>query len=139
MSRFVLDASVALRWFLDDPVPEYAAKVKRMLLDGDRVVVPVVWNLEIANALVNAARKGVAPPEDLDDHLLKIEELMIDKIESQPEGISIRTAFATGRTFGLTAYDASYLDLAQTEKLPLSTLDAQLRKAAERAGVEVIR
>jgi predicted nucleic acid-binding protein len=139
MIQFVLDASVALRWFLDDPIPEYAAGVKRMLLDGNRALVPVVWNLEIANALVNAARKGVTPPEDLDDYLLKIEELMINHIETRLEGISIRRAFMTGRTLGLTAYDASYLNLAQAERLPLSTLDAQLRKAAERAGVEVIR
>ena len=139
MIRFVLDASVALRWFLEDPVPEYAARVKRMFLNGHRALVPVVWNLEIANALANSARKGVAPPEDLDDHLLKIEELLINHIETQPEGISIRRAFTTARTFGLTAYDAAYLDLAQSENLPLSTLDAQLRKAAERAGVAVIR
>jgi predicted nucleic acid-binding protein len=110
-----------------------------MLLNGHRALVPVVWNLEIANALVNAARKGVAPPEDLDDHLLDIEDLLIRYIDSQPEGISIRRAFTTGRNFGLTASDAAYLDLAQTENLPLSTLDLQLRKAAERAGVEVIR
>jgi predicted nucleic acid-binding protein len=138
VTRFVLDASVALRWFLEDPVPEYAARVRRMLLYGHRALVPVVWNLEIANALANSSRKGVTPPEDLDDHLLKIEELLVHHIESQPEGISIRRAFTTARTFGLTAYDSSYLDLAQSEKLPLCTLDAQLRKAAVRAGVELV-
>ena len=139
MIRFVLDASVALRWFLEDPVPEYAARVKRMFLDGHRALVPMVWNLEIANALANSARKGVVPPEDLDDHLLQIENLLIRHIESQMECISIRRAFTMARTFGLTAYDAAYLDLAQSEKLPLCTLDAQLRKAAERAGVELVR
>jgi predicted nucleic acid-binding protein len=136
--RFVLDASVALRWFLDDPVPEYAARIKRMFLDGHRALVPLVWNLEIANVLANSARKGVVPHEDLDDHLLQIEDLLVRHIESQPEGISIRRAFTTARAFGLTAYDAAYLDLAQSEKLPLSTLDAQLRKAAKQAGVELI-
>lgn len=137
--QFVLDASVALRWFLEDPVPEYAVRVKRMLLDGHRALVPMIWNLEIANALVNAARKGVTPPEDIDDHLIDVEDLLIRYIDSQAEGISIRRAFTTGRNFGLTAYDASYLELAQTENLPLSTLDARLIKAAERAGVELIR
>lgn len=136
--RFVLDASVALRWFLDDPVPEYAARVKRMLLDGYRATVPVVWNLEVANALVNSARKGVVPAGDLEDHLLDVEDLLVNHIEVQPEGISVRRAFTTGSTFGVTAYDASYLDLAQSEKLPLATLDAQLREAAERAGVEIL-
>ena len=139
MNRFILDASVALRWFLEDPVPEYAARVKRMLLDGHRAAVPVVWNLEVANALVNSARKGVVSSGDLEEHLLDIEDLLVHHIESQSQGISVRRAFTTGNTFGLTAYDASYLDLAQTENLPLATLDAQLRKAAERAGVEILR
>ncbi len=138
MRIFVLDASVALRWFLEDPIPEYAARVRRLLLDGNRALVPTVWNLEVANALANSARKGVTLPEDLDDHLLKIEELLITHVEIQPESISIRRAFTTARTFGLTAYDASYLDLAQSEKIPLSTLDGQLRKAAARAGVELV-
>jgi predicted nucleic acid-binding protein len=139
VSRFVLDASVALRWFLSDPVPVYAAKVKRMLLEGHRAVVPVIWNLEMANALVDSSKRGMVSPGDLDDHLAVIERLLAGSIENQIEGISIRRAFAAARAFRLTAYDATYLDLAQSEKLPLSTLDNQLRKAAQRAGVEILR
>jgi predicted nucleic acid-binding protein len=45
---------------------------------------------------------------------------------------------AVARAWSLTAYDASYLELAQTEKLRLSTLDVQLRNAAVRAGVELV-
>ena len=36
---------------------------------------------------------------------------------------------------GLTVYDASYLDLALRESLPLASLDNALRKAAVKAGV----
>src|SRR5579872_1185301 len=38
---------------------------------------------------------------------------------------------------GLTAYDAAYVDLALREGLPPATLDAQMRKAAERSGVAI--
>jgi predicted nucleic acid-binding protein len=37
------------------------------------------------------------------------------------------------------SYDAAYLDLAVVEGLPLATLDKNLRAAAKRAGVELLR
>ena len=36
MTRFVLDASVAVRWFLSNPVPAYARQVRRLILDVAR-------------------------------------------------------------------------------------------------------
>ena len=39
------------------------------------------------------------------------------------------------RRFGLSAYDAAYLDLALREGLPLATLDAGLLDAAAATGV----
>jgi predicted nucleic acid-binding protein len=42
------------------------------------------------------------------------------------------------RKWNLTAYDAAYLALALSRKLPLATLDRDLKKAAEAEGVEVL-
>jgi predicted nucleic acid-binding protein len=138
VSSFVLDASVALRWFLDDPVGEYADNVRRLVLGGYRAVVPVIWTLEMVNSLVVAERKRKIDAAAVDDRITNIEELLDSYIDTQSEGISARNALAVARTTGLTSYDGSYLDLAQSEKLPLATLDAQLRKAAERAGVDLV-
>ena len=38
----------------------------------------------------------------------------------------------------LTLYDAAYLELAQRRRLPLATLDRELRRAADRIGVAVL-
>ena len=46
---------------------------------------------------------------------------------------------AAARESGLTAYDAAYLELARRRKLPLATLDAKMRAAAEKAGIEVLK
>ena len=43
------------------------------------------------------------------------------------------------RKYQLSAYDASYLELALVEGLPLATLDKRLRTAARSAGVELFR
>jgi predicted nucleic acid-binding protein len=139
VSRFVLDASVALRWFLDDPVDDYAVKIRQLIVDGDRAVVPSIWTLEVVNSLLVAERKAKISAAAVDERLINIEELLDSYIESPIKGTPARRILTVARHSGLTSYDATYLDLAQSENLPLATLDAQLRKAAERAGVEILR
>ena len=45
----------------------------------------------------------------------------------------------TARAFGLSAYDAAYLEVARRERLPLATLDEGLRTAAARSDVGLLR
>ena len=52
-------------------------------------------------------------------------------IDRAPEESSV---LALARTHRLSVYDARYLELAQRERLPLATLDLELRKAARAAG-----
>ena len=47
------------------------------------------------------------------------------------------TAMLAGQ-FGLTVYDAAYLELAQRRRLPLATLDRDLRRAASAVAVELL-
>jgi predicted nucleic acid-binding protein len=47
--------------------------------------------------------------------------------------------FALARETGLSSYDASYLDLAMREGVPLATLHDALRKAAAKVGVELFK
>lgn len=49
-----------------------------------------------------------------------------------------REILALALAHGLTAYDAAYLFLARSERLPLATLDAALRAAAVREGVALL-
>ena len=139
MTRFVLDASVALRWFLSNPVPAYGRRVRRLMLDGARAVVPALWHLEMANGLAVAERRGIVTAADADQSLGDIERLLGQAIESDPALVSVRQALTTARAFRLSAYDAVYLDVARRERLPLATLDEDLRVAASHAGVPLIR
>jgi predicted nucleic acid-binding protein len=43
-----------------------------------------------------------------------------------------------GRSHGLSAYDAAYLELAVRHGIPIATLDADLRGAAEAEGVGIL-
>jgi predicted nucleic acid-binding protein len=135
----VLDASVALSWFLDNPITDYAIAVRGAIVNGTRAVVPSLWHLEIANTLVVAERRRMLVGDALVRSLKDIEQLVAESIDTQNDLVSIRQAVTTARTYDLTAYDAVYLDTARHEALPLATLDRGLRAAAGRAGVDLFR
>ena len=138
MKRFVLDASVALAWFVDRPTAPYADHIRELLLRGERAIVPALWHLEIANGFIVAERRGVVTPSDTVEALQNLDVVIAQAIEHSQDSVSMRRALQAGRKFGLTAYDAVYLETALGQDLPLATLDRQLRSAATKAGVEVL-
>ncbi len=139
MKSFVLDASVALAWFVDDPVPSYAVQIKQFIEGGMKAVVPALWTLEMANGFCMAERRGKLTAEQIDHGLRQLEIITVSGIRIGAEVASIREQLATARAFQLTAYDAVYLELARREGLPLATLDKVLRAAAAKAGVTPLK
>jgi predicted nucleic acid-binding protein len=139
VSRFVLDASVALAWFIDLPIAPYATRIRELLLLGGRAVVPSIWRLEVANGLVIAERRGLRTPSDIALALQNFETVLTQSVEESSYHIPMRRVVATAGQFRLTAYDAEYLDTARIQQLPLATLDQKLEAAAIQAGVELVR
>jgi len=139
VKTFVLDASVALGWTLDNPVPPAATRAKQALLSGSRAVVPALWHLEIANGLAVAERRGILTSHDAMLTIFQLEQLCAQALEIEANIVPMRQAFMTAHTYELSAYDSVYLDLALRGQLPLATLDLALRKAAGKAGVELLR
>jgi predicted nucleic acid-binding protein len=138
VKRFVLDASVALAWFLDRPTAHYADHVRQLLLRGNRAVVPALWQLEIANGFVIAERRGMLTSSDTAEALHSLDVVIAQAIENSQDPVSMRDALHTAREFRLTAYDAVYLNTARREHLPLATLDKRLQAAAAAAGVDLL-
>jgi predicted nucleic acid-binding protein len=138
MRPFVLDASVALGWILDNPVPVQATRARQALLSGSRAVVPALWHLEIANGLAVAERRLIVSAPEVAFALQQLEELCAQSLDVEAEVVPMRQALSTSRSYRLTAYDAVYLDLARRTNMPLATLDGALRAAAVKAGVELL-
>jgi len=139
VSHFVLDASVALAWVLDNPVPVYSLEVRQEMFRGKRGLVPAWWHLEIANGLATAERRRDLSAADAEDALDQILLMAASKVDTQVDLVPARDAHANARAFQLTAYDAVYLELARQEGLPLATLDKGLRAAAAKAGVALLK
>jgi predicted nucleic acid-binding protein len=131
----VLDCSVALAWYFPDENDTYANAVLDSFEDN-RAVAPSIWTLEFLNAFVVAERRGRVTADHTTQCLTQVLALPIEHVLWNPEGTANRL-LDLARIRNLSAYDASYLELAQRLALPLATLDEKLRSAAqvERIGL----
>lgn len=138
MRPCVLDASVAMRWIDASNVPK-ANEVRRRILAGEiGPWVPVLWHWEMANGIAVLERRAVFSAEGAMAAWTEA-QLWADKVKTDAGPRSAASeAFHLARRYRLTAYDAGYLELALRLRAPLATLDQELARAAERAGVELI-
>lgn len=132
----VLDGLVTLAWCLPDQRSKATENVRR-LVATEGAVVPVLWRLEVANGLLMAVRRRRLT-ETLALALLGEVDNMAIPVD--PDGGSAVWArgWQLAATHRLTAYDASYLELALRRRLPLATLDAALARAATAEGTAVL-
>jgi len=78
LTRFVLDASVALCWFFEGQKTAYTEAVLECLARGDEALVPVVWPLEVVNSLVVAARQKTITATQLETFVADLKELPVE-------------------------------------------------------------
>jgi predicted nucleic acid-binding protein len=136
---FVLDASVALSWLLQDADAREAAYafsvLKALRAGGVGASVPMTWGLEIANVLARAERKDQLTEAQSESFLEMLQATQIEA-DSATFMQSLTDTLQLARRYRLSSYDASYLELALRAALPLATLDEDLRRAARKAGVK---
>lgn len=130
---FVLDASVAACWAFDDEDHPVAALALERIR-ADEAIAPSLWWFEVRNTLIVNERRGRLSEADTAIFLRELSRFGV-MLDRAPQETAILT-FA--RQHRLTVYDASYLELAQREAIPLATLDNHLRKAAAALGVALI-
>ena len=130
----VLDNSVFLAWCMgDEDEPTASGAMQRIQEEGG--VAPRIWWYELRNALLVNERRSRISPQQVRDTLADSLELGIEIEDRHDESLVLELA----RRFGLTAYDAAYLEVALRRSLPLATLDQQLREAAEAIGITLFQ
>lgn len=135
---FVLDASVTMRWLTKDGTIAdlaYANFILDKFLEPNvHVHVPSHWPLEITNVMLRSERKGLIDKVASENFLdtLKLAPVMVDLATGAR---AFDDTLAIARYHRLTPYDAAYLELALRLSAPLATLDKDLHRAAEQAGV----
>ncbi len=133
--NFVLDASVTLAWCFEDEGGEYAERVLGALRTSGAVAASL-WPLEVANGLAVAERRGRLDATDARRFMDLVLALPI-AVDPTSRAAAMTASYDLARRRTLSAYDASYLELALRLGIPLATLDVRLREAAQAEGVRL--
>ncbi|WP_308379983.1 type II toxin-antitoxin system VapC family toxin [Streptomyces sp. ISL-43] len=126
--------SSALVLFLTDRGSRGAA-ARRRIGEEDTLAAPYLLDTEVASALLGLARGAKIDPMSLDEHFKTYEGLRLQRHETGPLLPRIRKLYAN-----LSAYDATYVALAEALGAPLLTADARIKRGVQkpRCGIEVI-
>lgn len=136
MTRYVIDASVAIKWF----VPEEGFELALALSRGHRLVAPDLLVIECANILWKKSRRSEISKEDasLAGRLLEGAE-----IELVPMRELVEKTIGFAIELDHPAYDCAYLALASNLACPFVTADENLvrkigRGRARRLGFSLL-
>ena len=139
MSRFVLDNTVTMAWCFADEATEFTETVLHRLSNLiDSAMVPALWLYEVVNVTELAVRKERITAGKTDTFLESLADLPIEIENPALPQVFVSVRALVGQ-YKLTAYDASYLELALRYNLPIAASDKALVKAAQTAGVNLVQ
>ena len=132
----VLDSSATLAWVYAD---EITLPIRHVcdLVSENGAWVPGLWKLEVANILEMGVRRGRHDAAFRDSTLADLALLPIS-VDALTDRQAWGATLHLSERHRLTLYDAAYLELALRRGLPLASLDAELRRAAQAEGVAVL-
>ncbi|MBW2285823.1 MAG: type II toxin-antitoxin system VapC family toxin [Deltaproteobacteria bacterium] len=130
MREMVVDASVALKWYLpDEEWGDRALRILEMHVAGDMALLaPTILPYEVLNALLVAERRGRTAQGLTEDAFQALVELDIALLNPFSETQEI---LAMTRPYSRSIYDAAYMAVAWHRKVDLITGDKRLYNAAK--------
>jgi predicted nucleic acid-binding protein len=133
--KYVLDASVALKWVLPEADSDKAASLGQAFKNGIHdLIAPDTMPIEIAHALTRAERRGLIQPPDGIRRFRSV-SLMLPQLHSYLRLLS--RAFEISSQMRVGVYDCLYVALAEREQCALLTADARLERALGKAFCQI--
>jgi predicted nucleic acid-binding protein len=129
MTPYVVDASIVIKWFVDEV---HAEAARRLQEDQYELSAPDLLWLECGNILWKKVRRRELTPDEA--------RLIWGGLEQQPISafpsrlvldLALEVAFDTNRTVTVTVYDCCYLALAVLTGCRLVTADQKLFNALQ--------
>lgn len=123
MSQYVLDASIAIKWF----IPEvYSDAARRLVASNHTFLVPDFFFPEVGNVLWKRVRRGEDTAENARQILADLNAVPVEVYLSQPlMPLALDIALQTDRA----VYDSLYLALAITQQCQMVTADEKFYNA----------
>ena len=129
MIGYVLDASVAAKWYLprgENLVDESVRLLNEYTSDFTRLAVPDLFWPEMGSIFWKAVRNKRMSGQSADEALQSLSELQLPTFPSYP---LLRDAYRIATRFQCTVYDCIYVALAVASERPLVTADERLANA----------
>jgi len=120
--RIVVDASVAVKWVLNEPRTEAA-----LALRDEQLIAPALWLSEAANALWRHVRLAEMTSDEAFTRMDELENAPVASFAIEPH---VARALEIATQINHPVYDCFYLALALREGIMLVTDDRRFAAAA---------
>ena len=139
MTAFVLDASVTAAWLLPDAASEHTRRLYALIRrDEVEPQAPNLWHWECHNILATGVNSGRIPAASVEG-LWGVLEAIRHRVElHELAPAQHKAVLDVALETGLPTFDAAYLWLARSLRLPLATFDPQQIAAAQHSGVSIV-
>ena len=127
---------MTLAWIYSDETSPAIQQVHDLVIASEAWV-PAIWRLEVGNSLLTAVRRHRITAAFRDAALSDLLALRVMS-DTETDTHAWSSTIQIADLHKLTLYDASYLELAQRRRLPLATLDEELRAAAAASDVMLL-
>ena len=130
MSAIVADASVIVKWFVEEEHSEKALRLRDDHVEQRiRVVVPSLAGYEVLNALRYSGSFGA-------DELVEVSKTLdgYQFLEVEMSGSFAEEAVTMALDYGITVYDAAYLSIGKLRGLEVYTADEELLRKVKKLG-----
>jgi predicted nucleic acid-binding protein len=132
---WIVDASVGVKPYLPEDLDEVARELfNRGRTGRASLYVPDLFYIECANIFWKHVRRQTIPAAHARRSLRNLNDVILFPVSSTD---LLLNALDLALDFGITAYDASYVALAEDLNLPLITADRKLIGKLDGSGVEV--
>jgi predicted nucleic acid-binding protein len=134
--KLIADISVVLSWLFEENQTPQAVLILP-LIQKHGLLVPPLWWSELENGVLMGERRGRKTPDESAAFLKLVRALPI-RTDDTPRHRVSGAVLDLGRQHQLTAYDATYVELAVRETASLATFDTDVRKCAPGLGIKIL-
>jgi predicted nucleic acid-binding protein len=122
--RFVLDASVAVKWVLPESDTPLAVALRADFSNQvHELIAPDTFPVEVAHALTRAERRGLLRPPEA---TVKLTDVLTTSPNLHTYGPLLARAVELSSQHRIGVYDCLYIALAEREQCQLVTADQRL-------------